>query len=1637
MQRRTMIFLAAALVVLVAGGGIWTAFFRARPAAQPAPPPRGFAEAPPAEVTLTPVRADATGIDPATAFQLTAEQALDVAQVQKQLQVQPAVELKVEKADLQGKTFHVKPAQPLEPARVYRFSLASVSGVTRPYRWSFQTRSQFQILGTLPRKQAAGVPVNTGIEVIFSHANYADLEPFFQITPAVPGRFERHGKTAVFVPGEPLKPGTIYTVTIREGLAQTGAEGKLTADYSFGFETMPEGNAKGQPYFFAPNEPQEFAAKDAPYLQVFSDKQGTQPEIDVQVYRYADAAAYAGALATFDAVPWWAQYARQQIRTDPTGLTPVTSFKGKSQTFAGMYAPYLIFPEPLAPGYYLAVLKVDDMERQVQFQVTDIASYYSVTGTQTLVWLNDLSSKAPVAGATVQPLGGGAAVRSDAGGVAALPSPQPAGAGEQPRGFYLLVRSADGKETVTGGAITQPWYLRGDSALDTAQLYWKYLYLDRTLYRPDDKINLWGVLSPREPGAPAIDAVTVEVLRHEYTGYDNRPVTLASTLVSVRDGTFTGSLTLPGVRPGWYTIQVHQGDHYLTSRGFEVGTYTKPAYKIDLTASKRAVFAGESVEFRLGASFFEGTPVPSLGLAYAIGWGNSSTQYVSTDATGRATIRFTPQNADLPNSEGGQSSAWFNVRANSPEAGELAAYSSVQVFTRNVTMNPVARVEGDQAIISGTLRQVSLEKLNAGTDHDYLGEPAAGQALRGTLIENNWIKEAAGETYDFITKTVQKQYNYRPAPRTVGTFTASSGPDGSFRLTLPIDKTKTYQFQLEAQDLKGDWLRRDVHFSGADSEGPDNNRRWYYLMPAVPGKYTWGLGEPVDLLFTSGDKPSADRPRGYLFYTARLGLQGWQVQDSSRYQLSLKAADLPNTNVKGVYFDGRVYREAPEYAVRFNAEERKLKVEVTPDKSSYRPGDTVNLGVRVLDPDGRPLRATVNLNLVDEALFALSDQQADLLGGLYGEHVQAGILRSHASHALPEPGGGAEKGGEGGGARKDFQDAIYFNTVSTGADGRATATFQVPDNLTAWRVTYQALVSGTMQAGGGTLGLPVKLPFFVDLILGQTYLTGDQPVATVRSFGDSLSQDQSVDFRVEVTGPDGAAPGFSLTAAAFQAGLVPLPPLKAGTYKVTVSGSAPGGLSDALEQTVTVVDTYLRQTKVDYHLLQPDLRLTGGDKGLTMLTFTDHQRGTYLQLLQRLQYDWGNRIEQRLARAVAADLLQEHFGQRFSTDPLDTTAYQTPEGGLAILPYADASLELSAFAADLTPERFDRAALTTYLEKILDDPRSGRERAVTALYGLAALNRPVLTEVQALLQATDLSRDEQLCLGLALASLGDLEGARPLYYKLLAGQGEQLGSVARIKVSDSQDEILVATARTAVLAAKLGEAQAPMLAGYLLTTGTKEVLVSLEQALVAREMLPALAGQTAAFTYSLKGQAASHELKPGESFRLAVTAADLATLSFQDIRGEVGLTATYEAPLNAAAVKPEDGFKVSRSYSAGGKGGTTWQAGDLVEVSIYYTVPESAPGGGYMVTDYLPSGLRLVQRPFQFSGKVSSGDYLAWPMEVNGQRVSFWAGKQGRPIKYYARVASPGEYTAEQPALFHNSSGIIYSLGQRERVEIQ
>ncbi len=190
--------------------------------------------------------------------------------------------------------------------------------------------------------------------------------------------------------------------------------------------------------------------------------------------------------------------------------------------------------------------------------------------------------------------------------------------------------------------------------------------------------------------------------------------------------------------------------------------------------------------------------------------------------------------------------------------------------------------------------------------------------------------------------------------------------------------------------------------------------------------------------------------------------------------------------------------------------------------------------MQALDYLSKPLQAEVSLALVDKAVLALADPLAPpLLDAFYRQRglgvmtaatLVLNIDRINLQQARGTKGGGG--GGDGGLmlVRSEFPDiALWRADVMTGADGKATVSVRLPDNLTTWRMVAKAVTADTA-VGEALADVQVSRPLLVRPVLPRFFVAGDQAeIAAVVT--NNTDEAQKTDVSLSAQGLElGAAP---------------------------------------------------------------------------------------------------------------------------------------------------------------------------------------------------------------------------------------------------------------------------------------------------------------------------------------------------------------------------------------------------------------------------------------------------------------------------------------------------------------------------------
>ncbi len=1579
------------------------------------------------EVTIKALSSDKLGIDLDTVFLLTGPEPMDEGIIRDGLILEPDFEYSLDK-QAGGTEYNIIPQQELAPNTIYTMSFDTQGMGYENLSWAFQTKTDFRVIRSLPADKSSHVPVETGIELTFSHENFESqkINEYFSISPQTEGTFEKHKKTMVFVPKD-LQPSTIYTITLKSGFPLSGTTETLKEDYVFSFETRPNDQMSQAFEFNMDTNLTEFSTTDTPTFHAYYNTSGVNadstPSVHIDLYRYPGYKEFQTSLAKRDVIPSWSYFTWNRYREE---LNPEYKVNEYDTEFLSVdqYSHYIVFPQELEAGYYAAEFKAGDIVKQIWFQVSDLAVYLAQGEENTLFWVNDLQTKNPVPNFDVLIDSKNLAAKGDDTGTALIE--------EELMGTnrdYALIKSSSRELLVPLDGWTYYYSRNSPNEKD----YWKYLYLDRGLYQPEDIINYWGVLSPRDKADKLPKEVTLELRGTDgpyYLGAEDSPI--LTQKISVKDKTYSGQIKLPVLKPGYYYIQIKMGDAILLSRGLSVETYQKPSYKLTLTQDKKAIFAGESVDFTAITSFFEGTPVNDMKLNYHIQEQNGS---VTTNEKGEASILYN----GFVHQDNYSSYNFVTIGVNAvlPEVGEIYSSAELYVFKSKVYLTGEAKRQENNYNLTAELSRVDLTDINNGqyiSEEHFLKEPVVNTPIKASLYQEIWTKVESGKSYNFISKQVEKTYHYNYSTKHVEDFDLITDSNGAVKHTGELDPENSYYLELSAVDEDGRQFTRRVHIGGNWQNGPNNQH--YFLQTTPMDGYIPGDNVLVTMMVNDRELSSASN--SILFYSGQKVIDAHLVTGNPKYNFTFADEHIPNTNVYGVYFDGQNYHEAYSILVPFARDSRSLEVKIESDQQEYRPGDTVKMNVQVTD-SGQPVKgAQVNLNLVDEAIFSLREQNVDLLNSLYGDYLYP-IINTRKSHYHPEFRGGAESGGEGDSERKDFRDTVLFTTLQTNSNGKAEVEFVLPDNLTSWRVTYHA-ITDELYAGSGTHQIPVRLPFFIEMTLNNTYLEGDSPIVVLRSFGEKLQAAQQVSYTMKLTDSQGQEKSWTEKEVSFTPLDWKLPELKVGKYRLTVSAEG-SGLQDVLTKEFRVVSSLQERTITNLELLQAGLEIKGSQVSPTTIIFSDYEKGQYIRGLYQLGWNNGSRLEQKLASLESKKLLQQYFPEETSyflegEDHDSLLLYQKPDGGISILPYGESELALSAMVASTTPELFDNRALSGYFYRIMEGEGKEDDRSM-ALMGLAALKEPVLLEINDYLQEKELEPGVQINLALALLDIGDGAYAQQLFQELLTIYGEDLGSVMRINVGRDQDEIIQATTQMALLASRLNQPEKNKLYQYLLENSGKDILNSVEQLQILKYNLKYMKPSPVSFTYELNGEKVNKQLENNELFKLTVLPEDLKNIKFSQVEGKVGMMSNYTLPIQGGETGNSEDLGISRSYVVNEVLTTNIDRTDLVKVVIKCTVGDKAPAGLYEIVDILPSGLTHISQPYNYFDYGKNQSIWDYPSEVNGQKLVFLTGKGKQEITYLARVVSPGEFNCEAPVLSNINNNTIYTSGSKGRIVIE
>lgn len=1265
---------------------------------------------------------------------------------------------------------------------------------------------------------------------------------------------------------------------------------------------------------------------------------------------------------------------------------------------------------------------------------THLNAYLAQGSNKDLIWVNRSDTQSAVVKATVKYRDAELQTKTNEQGLGYLPFSE---------AEEMVVQDGDDALLL----LKERGYYWSDQTELQPSDFWSYLYTDRGTYRSNDTVHFFGFLENRDSGQSPSE-VRVWIGSGDIV-YDEVMVTPGS------GGIFNGSLELSGVKSGYVAIQVEVDGVRILSQSIWVKEYVKPAYDLTLTLDQEAAFLGDEVGFTVHGEFFEGTPVKGLEVkvdSYYYSQTNSFHDVLTLDAAGNARGKFLVKKGMFYHGSSKPSTLYLTAKPVASEEGEISTSNQLTVFSTRAYLQAEAEIVDQIGTLNITAR--TIQAIDSTDPEVFAPTLRANQLVTGTIKEITWRREELEKSYDFVRKTTVPNYRYYREENLIENFTATSNAEGQIVYTFAASNPEaSYIIKLSTNDGQGGDDNREIFaWRSTKHEYRDYQRTGlHFVHPALedvdfPG---YSVGDDIRLqVFHGEEQIEMQDYQKLLYFKAQRGIQEVSLTDSSEIHLDFTQDDVPNTSIYGVFYNGDGYAlvRSQNYWSWYSRGERivadtslqKLNVELSTE-GDYRPNEEVKVKVRVTDQNDYPVKTDVNLNIVDEAYYAIFPETVDPLNKLYSP-VDDGILATQVSREIPEAVLSAEGGGGGDDEiRSSFKDTAAFAMVQTNSQGEADYTFTLPGNITEWRVTAQAFARGRKMAGASTFGVNASLPFFVTPVMRDSYLVGDDPVVLIRSAGNNIGLGDSVEYVIEVVDQDIKE---TQVAQASETVLFNLPKLPQGSYNLKITGKS-GDWEDSMIRKIEILASRLIKPVVASVELEKGVGVTGADEGLTYVTFMNGNRGRYLGNAWGLSYRFGDRADELLARAAATELLNEYYDEERIVSKVNIESYQP--AGVRLLPYAEQDPELSARVAWLRESQLDEEQLASYLKGYFSQEETAKrdldtQTAALIYSGLAALDEPVLAEVQRFAERDDLDLETKLYLALALYFSGDLETARGIYRELLTETTTASGY--RYFEDKNPETMGERTAVMAILAGGLFEAEYDEFYEYVSEQYHGDTLLFLQQVVYLKEVLPNLPAGPVSFSYNLRGERQEVELDSYQTHRIAVGADQLAVLDPQAETGKVIAVSRFDQALVNPEMGADSRLGIARNYQVNGAVTNNFQEGDLVKVTLKYKIDSSLPDSEYQITDILPSGLSPVTS-WSYDAQISNG--CVWhPYDIENQRVSFYVYESkwfnpyvcANTINYYARVVNPGEYQAE-PAVIRSARDVSpFSYSNEEHVSI-
>lgn len=679
-----------------------------------------------------------------------------------------------------------------------------------------------------------------------------------------------------------------------------------------------------------------------------------------------------------------------------------------------------------------------------------------------------------------------------------------------------------------------------------------HIFTERPIYRPEEPVHikgyvrsyLGGALSYAKVGGTLVVTgpnkqewlfpVTVDATGNFYHKFDSSTPATGDYKVSFRPDrpqqpNRTRSDGAPGGEP--QNTPESEGGADAANAGtcgetpFKKEAYRLPTFEVLLNGPQRAPLDGE-FSIDLTARYFAGglvanRPIKWRATQFPYTWTPPGREgfLFSSDARFSSDGKFksTPVlERDAQTDGSGSSRITFDTTIEPTAQPRRYTIEATVTGEDDIQVRNVTSVVALPAFVLGV--KIPRYVPNSGTvEPDVLAVDAAGQPLAGLdmtvrFIKRNWTSVLQASDFSqgsakYVTQIIDETLVERKVTST----------KEAQRLAFEARDAGVYLVQVEASDRIGRRQQVSVDFFVGGNTPVTWGRPPAQTATITTDKESYAPGETATLVIQSPFQTAralavVEEPEGRFSYD-------WVdiVNGFGRYPVNVRKEQMPKLAVHFLIMRGRLSNSAAEPTTPFDQGKpvtiaATKWVTVTPVKNivtasleyppKARPGQEVEVTLRLADDTGKPVAGEATFWMVDQAVLSLAKERPlDPLPSFVVERATRMAARDTRNMAfgiipLEETSGGDTPLDEWGSennvsVRKNFTPVpIYLPKVEVGPDGVAKIKVKLPDSLTVFKLRAKA-ISGPDRFGFATGEMLIRQELVAQPALPRFVRPGD------------------------------------------------------------------------------------------------------------------------------------------------------------------------------------------------------------------------------------------------------------------------------------------------------------------------------------------------------------------------------------------------------------------------------------------------------------------------------------------------------------------------------------------------------------------